>query len=262
MNMLDKIIAHKHNEVKRIKNLYPTKVLEQTIDFNRNAISLSNSLLKNNPGIIAEFKRKSPSAGRLYDQTDIAQVIKGYVEAGAAALSVLTDEKFFGGNLEDLRETRNHTDHAILRKDFILDEYQIIEAKAAGADAILLIAEILTKDQVYLFSTLARSLSLEVILEIHHPDQMGKLCDQVTVVGVNNRNLENLTIDVNTSVKLAEKIPGRFIRISESGISSPVIIRKLIDIGYQGFLIGEYFLRHDKPQHACRKLIEEILENH
>ncbi len=262
MNYLDEIIAHKKKEIKRMKKLYPIEVLERTKNFHRNTNSLSDSLMKNPPGIIAEFKRKSPSAGSLYDKTNIAQVVKGYIESGAAALSVLTDQAFFGGNLKDLQEARNQTDLAILRKDFMLDEYQIIEAKAAGADAILLIAEILTKDQVYLFSALARSLSLEVILEVHHPVQLSKLCDQVTVVGVNNRNLMNLTIDVNTSFKLAGIIPGQFIRISESGISSPAIIRKLTDAGYHGFLIGEFFMKHDKPHDACKKLIKEVQEGY
>ncbi|KPK88102.1 MAG: hypothetical protein AMS27_00710 [Bacteroides sp. SM23_62_1] len=259
MNILEQIITYKNKEVKRMKDLYPVKLLEHKVYFQRNTNSLSGSLGKNRPGIIAEFKRKSPSAGQFGNQTDLGQVIRGYVESGAAALSVLTDEKYFGGNIEDLSEAREKTDHPILRKDFIVDEYQIIEARAAGADAVLLIAEILTENQVYEFTGLARSFSLEVILEIHHSDQLNKLCDGITIVGVNNRNLVDLTVDVNRSFELASSIPGKFMKISESGISSPDTIIQLTETGYQGFLIGEYFMKHDTPQEACKKLIEEIL---
>ncbi len=259
MNILDKIIIHKRKEVTQRKMLFSVKSLEEISDFERNAFSLTDSLTKERPGIIAEFKRKSPSAGSLNDLTDIKEVIKGYVESGAAALSVLTDHEFFGGSLADLETARNQCTRPILRKDFIIDEYQIIESKAAGADAILLIAEILTQDQIRTFSGLARSLSMEVILEIHQAEQLVKLSDHVTIVGVNNRNLKNLQIDVNSSFKLAGIIPDHFLRISESGISSPEIIRKLMDSGYQGFLIGEYFMKHDQPKEACKMLIEKVL---
>jgi len=259
MNILDKIVRYKRKEVIQRKNHYPAKILERTTNFQRKTYPLADNLVKNYPGILAEFKRKSPSAGMLNDRIIVEEVIKGYIDSGAAALSVLTDHKFFGGSLADLEAARNNSFHPILRKDFILDEYQVIEAKAAGADAILLIAEILTKDQVRQLSVLARSLSLEVVLEIHYAEQLTKLCDQVNIVGVNNRDLENLTVDVDTSFKLAGAIPDNFLRISESGINSPDIIRKMIDFGYHGFLIGEYFMKHRVPQEACKKLIENVL---
>lgn len=262
MNILDKIIIHKRKEVSRRKLLFSVKSLEEISDFERNTFSLTDSLTKKRPGIIAEFKRKSPSAGSLNYLTDVKEVIKGYVESGAAALSVLTDHEFFGGSLADLEAARNQCTHPILRKDFIIDEYQIIESKAAGADAILLIAEILTQDQILTFSRFARSLSMEVILEIHQESQLVKLSDQVTIVGVNNRNLKNLQVDVNSSFKLAGIVPDHLPRISESGISSPEIIRKLMDSGYQGFLIGEYFMKHHKPQDACKKFIKKVMEGY
>jgi indole-3-glycerol phosphate synthase len=259
MNSLDKIIIHKSKEVSRTKMLFSTKSLEKTSNFERNTYSLADHLILKSPGIIAEFKRRSPSAGNLNDRADVTEVAKGYIESGAAALSVLTDHQFFGGSLADLKTARNQCTHPILRKDFIIDEYQIIESKAAGADAILLIAEMLTQYQIRTFSILARSLSMEVILEIHQEEQLVKLSDYVTIVGVNNRNLKNLQVNVNSSFKLAGIIPGHLPRISESGISSPEIIRKLMDSGYQGFLIGEYFMKHHKPQDACKKLIEKVI---
>lgn len=262
MNVLDKIIINKRKEVNRRKKLFSTEFLEKKSAFERNAYSLTDNLIKKSPGIIAEFKRKSPSAGSLNELTDVKEVIKGYVDSGAAALSILTDQKFFGGSLADLEAARNQSIYPILRKDFIIDEYQIIEAKASGADAILLIAEILTEDQVRNFSKLARLLSMEVILEIHQEEQLVKLSDYITIVGVNNRDLKNLQINVNSSFKLAGIIPDQFPRISESGISSPDIIRKLIASGYKGFLIGEYFMRHEKPPEACKLLIKKVLEEH
>jgi len=260
MNTLDKIGIHKREEVNRRKLLFPAKSLEKTPAFERNTYSLADHLILKSPGIIAEFKRKSPSAGSLNDRPDVSEVVKGYIESGAAALSVLTDHQFFGGSLADLKTARNQCTHPILRKDFIIDEYQIIESKTAGADAILLIAEILTKDQIRTFSKLARSLSMEVILEINQEEQLDKLSHYISIVGVNNRNLKNLQVDVNASFKLAGIIPGHLLRISESGISSPEIIRKLMNSGYRGFLIGEYFMKHHKPQEACKRLIERIIE--
>jgi len=260
MNILDKILIHKRKEVNHRQEIFSAASLEKTTVFDRKTYSLADSLLNNRPGIIAEFKRKSPSAGILNNMTDVKEVIKGYIDSGAAALSVLTDYKFFGGSLQDLEAARSQCSHPILRKDFIIDDYQIIEAKAVGADAVLLIAEILTENQIRNFSRLATTLSMEVILEIHQADQLVKLSDCITIVGVNNRNLENFKVKVNTSFELASIIPDHFLRISESGISSPDIIRKLIDSGFQGFLIGEYFMKHDKPQNACKELIENVLE--
>lgn len=260
MNILDKIIIRKRKEVSRRKLSFSVKSLEKISGIERNTFSFADSLMQKRPGIIAEFKRNSPSAGSLNEMANVKEVTKGYVESGAAALSVLTDHEFFGGRLSDLETARNQCTHPILRKDFIIDEYQVIESKAAGADAIMLIAEILNQDQILTFSRLARSLDMEVILEIHQEEHLVKLSDNITIVGVNNRNLKNLNVDVNSSFKLAGIIPDHFLRISESGINSPEIIRKLMDSGYRGFLIGEYFMKHFKPQDACKKLIEKVME--
>jgi indole-3-glycerol phosphate synthase len=260
MNILDKIIISKRNEVNLRKRLFSVDFLEKSSFFERKTYSLADNLIKKSPGIIAEFKRKSPSANSLNELADVKEVINGYVDSGAAALSILTDHKFFGGNLSDLAAARNQSNYPVLRKDFIIDEYQVIEAKASGADAVLLIAEILTENQIRNFSRLARSLSMEVILEIHQKEQLVKLSDLVTIVGVNNRNLKNLQIEVNSSFKLAALIPSQFLSISESGISSPDTIRKLMDSGYKGFLIGEYFMRHEKPAEACKMLIKKVLK--
>ena len=227
--------------------------------FRRPTISLRDGLAgSSRGGIIAEFKRKSPSRGIINENADPVKISKGYVQAGATGLSVLTDTRYFGGSREDLVRVREANQHPILRKDFMIDEYQVLEARAWGADVILLIAAVLEKDMVRRLSEVAHSLGLEVLLEIHEESDLEVLTDNIDMVGVNNRDLKRMHTDVNTSLLLSEKIPADFIKISESGISDPETILTLKEYGYRGFLIGEYFMQQTDPAMACRELMEGL----
>jgi indole-3-glycerol phosphate synthase len=256
MDILETIIAHKKQEVKLKKQKIPVASLEDSPLFQRQTFSLRERLAVSRAGaIIAEFKRKSPSRGDINANADPVEVSRGYVQAGAGGLSVLTDEKYFAGSREDLVRVRQANLCPILRKDFIMEEYQVLEAKAWGADVILLIAVVLEKDRVRELSSLARSMGLEVLLEIHRESELGVLNEKIDMVGVNNRDLKALVTDVNTSIELAARIPADFVKISESGIADPGTILSLQACGYRGFLIGEYFMQHADPARACRELI-------
>jgi len=262
MNILDRIAEVKREELAITKRSMPVEELINHPLFNRQTISLKERLSKSDPcGIIAEFKRQSPSSGIINWKMTVEDV-SSYVSAGAAGLSVLTDSEFFGGSLTDLRRARAVvSDTPILRKDFIVDEYQVMEAKAFGADVILLIAEILTAREIERFARLAGDNGLEVILEMHHPDQLQKICEEVDIIGINNRNLEDFSVDINTSLEISSKIPGDRIRISESGLNSSGAISELIGSGYKGFLIGEFFMKQPQPGNACAGLIKSITED-
>ena len=248
MTILEKIIKHKRTEVADRKSLYPTKLLEKSIYFNTPAVSLKKYLLRpDKSGVIAEFKRHSPSKGDINPYAKVEEVSIGYMQAGASALSVLTDEKFFKGKNADLTEARKFNFCPILRKDFVVEEYQIIEAKSIGADAILLIAECLEKEEIARFAKLAKSLGLEVLMEIHSKDQLSKISPDLDLIGVNNRNLKTFEVSTQTSVDLFDHIPSDFVRISESGISEPKTIAELKAVGFQGFLIGERFMATANP---------------
>lgn len=259
MTILEKITNHKRQEVADRSALYPIKLLEQSIFFNSPPVSLKKYLLREDKyGIIAEFKRHSPSKGDINPYVSVEQVSLGYMQAGASALSVLTDKHFFKGKNQDLTEARKFNYCPILRKDFVIDEYQIIEAKSIGADAILLIAECLKKEEVANFSKLAKGLGLEVLMEVHSIEQLSKLTPDIDVVGVNNRNLKNFEVSIENSIEIFPAIPDDFVKISESGISSAESIMKLKAIGFQGFLIGEYFMKSAHPGKKCREFIQEI----
>jgi len=259
MNTLEKIIAHKRKEVTERKSLYPVPLLEKSVYFESQTVSLSKYLKREDKnGIIAEIKRHSPSKGYLNKYVNVERTSIGYMQAGASALSVLTDSEFFKGSSEDLKIARKFNFCPILRKDFTIDEYQIIEAKSIGADAILLIAAVLSKTEIRNLTNFAHSLNLEVLLEIHSPDELEKLDDDVNVIGVNNRNLKTLEIDINTSFQMADLIPSNYLKISESGIEKPEIIQQLRSIGYNGFLIGSHFMKHPRPEQACKDFIAEI----
>ncbi|MCC6690956.1 MAG: indole-3-glycerol phosphate synthase TrpC [Bacteroidia bacterium] len=259
MNILDKIIAHKLKEVEERKSLYPIKLLEKSIYFNSSCVSLKKYLLRNDKlGIIAEFKRKSPSKGIINNYAPVERTSIGYMQAGASALSILTDSEFFGGKSEDLTTARKFNYCPILRKDFIIDEYQIIEAKSIGADAILLLANVLNAKQVKQFSKFAHSLGLEVLLEVREKEELKSICDNVDVLGVNNRNLKDFTVSVKQSFTLANFIPKGLVKISESGIGSIKAIRDLKKAGFNGFLIGETFMAHSRPELACAEFIKNI----
>ncbi len=259
MNILEKIIAHKKKEVAEKKAIYPVKLLEKSIYYETPVASLSKYIQREDKsGIIAEFKRLSPSKGDINPYASVERVSIGYMQAGASALSVLTDTEFFGGRNEDLTEARKFNFCPILRKDFIIDEYQLVEARSIGADAILLIAECLGKKQLAQLAKSARGLGLEVLMEIHSGEQLDKYTPEVDVIGVNNRNLEDFTVSIQHSLELAGSLPKEVVRVSESGLDDPNAVVELKRAGFQGFLIGEYFMRQAEPGKACREFIRRI----
>jgi indole-3-glycerol phosphate synthase len=258
MNILDKIIAHKKIEVAENKLNAPVEQLEKKEFFARKIISLSKSLLdQNSTGIIAEFKRQSPSRGVINGSADIVKVTGAYTSNGAAALSVLTDNNFFGGSNADLEKARINN-VPILRKDFIIDEYQVMEAKAIGADVILLIAACLSPSEVKRLASFAKTLGLEVLLEIHNEEELAHICDDCDVVGVNNRDLKYFTVDINRSLELSDKIPADKVKISESGITDTGTIHSLRSAGFRGFLIGENFMREPDPAIAFASFVKHL----
>lgn len=260
MTILDKIIAHKRHEVAEQQAKVPISDLEKSPLFERQCLSLSAALRRpDQAGIIAEHKRKSPSKGIINAKVTVEEVTTGYVRAGASALSVLTDEQFFGGRNEDLLIARRMNEVPILRKDFTISEYQILEAKAIGADAILLIAAVLTPAEVRQLSSFAHSLGLETLLEIHDHSELGHICDTVDAVGVNNRNLADFTVDVRRSLELEPHISDEFVKVSESGLSDPATVLELRAAGFQGFLIGESFMKMERPGEACAEFIAGLM---
>lgn len=260
MDILQKIIAHKQKEVAERKSLYPAKLLEKSLFFPTECVSLRKYLLREDKeGIIAEIKRKSPSKGMIHEFVSIEQTSIGYMQAGASALSILTDTEFFGGTNEDLSTARKFNFCPILRKDFIIDEYQITEAKSIGADAILLIAAALNVKKLKELAVFAKSLGLEVLMEVHNRDELDQhLNEHLDVVGVNNRDLKTFQVRVETSIDLARFIPDQLVKISESGISQPETVLKLREHGFKGFLIGEYFMSHSRPGAACGEFINKV----
>lgn len=258
MNILEQIIQHKKQEVAQRKAAVSIAQLEDEHLFNRKTLSLRDSLLDTGKtGIIAEFKRRSPSKGSINENADVAVVTSAYAANGAAGLSVLTDGHFFGGSSEDLSRARANK-IPILRKDFIVDEYQIIEAKAIGADVILLIAACLSPAETRRLAAFARSLGLETLLEIHQEEELEHICEETDIVGVNNRDLKSFTVDINRSLSLIEKIPADKIKISESGISNVEAIFRLKQAGFNGFLIGENFMKEQDPAIAFASFVNRL----
>ena len=259
-NILDNIIAHKQKEVADKSSLIPVKLLEQSTYFASKTVSMKQNIIDpEKSGIIAEFKRKSPSKGLINGAVSPEKVSIGYMQAGASALSILTDSEFFGGSNQDLQIARKFNFCPILRKDFVIEEYQIIEAKSIGADAILLIAAALSPEKLKSLALFAKSLGLEVLLEVHNQLELEtSLCDEVDLVGVNNRNLKTFEVNIETSLTLVEKIPDNFLKISESGISSPESLLKLRNAGFDGFLIGENFMKTSRPEQAAYNFIRDF----
>lgn len=260
MNILDEIIQDKYKEVEERKSLYPVKLLEQSIYFQSPVVSLKKYVQREDKsGIIAEIKRKSPSKGIINAHVSIERTSIGYMQAGASALSVLTDSKYFGGSKEDLMVARKFNFCPILRKDFIVDEYQIIEAKSMGADAILLIAAALEPKKLQALAKFAKSLQLEILLEVHNNKELqDNLNADVDLIGVNNRDLKTFVTDIEISKQLADKIPNQFVKVSESGIENTTTIIELKKFGYEGFLMGQNFMQHSRPEKACRDFINEL----
>lgn len=259
MNILDKIVIDKRKEVALRKNLIPFKQLETSVLFERSTISLSDRLKNSTSGIIAEHKRRSPSKSIINQNLNVQDVAKGYEDADVCGMSVLTDGKYFGGSLDDLLIARASCNLPLLRKEFIIDTYQIVEAKAYGADVILLIAAILTKEEIKQFSELAKSLDLDVLLEVHNLEELQKsIMPTIDMLGVNNRNLKTFEVSLETSKSLSSYIPDDFVKVSESGISSIEAIKDLQPYGYKGFLIGENFMKTDNPGLSATEFINTL----
>jgi len=261
MDILEIIYQHKRVEVEMLKKHVPEEKFKHTEIWKRTPVSLKNALLNNSRfGIISEFKRKSPSKGIINKNANVQQVTADYCATGVAGISVLTDEGFFGGTTDDLLAARKAVTCPLLRKEFILDAYQITQAKALGADVILLIAAMLDKSALINLAKCAKDIGLEVLMEVHDESEIDYLNDYVDIVGVNNRNLKSFEVSVLTSENLIDKIPDQFVRISESGISNPETIIKLHELGYRGFLIGENFMKTNNPGLACNQFITDLMD--
>lgn len=260
MNILDKIIAHKLKEVDHRKRNVTVSMLEKSPYLSRTCFSMVKALQQPGAsGIIAEIKRKSPSQGIIHPHVSIENISTGYTTAGASGLSILTDQEFFGGTDEDLIVTRNLNQLPILRKDFVVDEFQVIEAKSIGADVILLIAAALPPDVIKQLVMTARGLGLEVLLEVHdEAELLSNLESGANLMGVNNRNLKTFEVSVDISRQLIQKIPDPIVKLSESGIDSVDVVRELRSLGFDGFLMGQNFMKHQKPEVACQKFIDEL----
>lgn len=263
-DILDDIMEYKKIEVEQQKQNLPPAELYRWVEQMKTDASLrprrsmSRALASSDTGIIAEFKRRSPSKGWINESASLERIAGGYALNGASALSVLTDEKYFGGNLDFLRKVASMVDVPVLRKDFIIDEYQLFQAYEAGADAVLLIASCLSRESCMTLASKAHELGLEVLLEIHSADELGHLDCSADMVGVNNRNLGTFHTDVNNSFALAELLPKDSVLVSESGISDPKTICRLQDAGYSGFLIGETFMKTADPAESLLRLVDEI----
>ncbi|MEL6390619.1 MAG: indole-3-glycerol phosphate synthase TrpC [Bacteroidota bacterium] len=262
MHILEQIVNYKQREVAERKHHVPFRKLERIDSFNRETNSFLQAIKeKDASGVIAEFKRKSPSKQAINLNADPVHVARGYVKAKASAISVLTDEHFFGGHdrfLQDIREACPET--PLLRKEFIIDEYQILEAKSLGADIVLLICEILKAAEVHHLASLARDLGMEVLLELHSESQLDKYSDAVTMVGVNNRDLTTFEVDYDRSKKLFDRLPQDVVKVAESGLSETDTLVMLHAYGFRGFLIGEQFMKQADPGEACHGFISDFLQ--
>ena len=259
MTILDRIVVDIRKDIALKKALIPVKQLEQSKLFERQTNSLADKLKASTSGIIAEHKRRSPSKAVINQSLNVEDVARGYENAGVCGMSVLTNGKYFGGSLEDLLIARASCNLPLLRKEFIIDEYQILEAKAHGADVILLIAAILTRQEIKQLSELAKQLQLDVLLEVHNEAELQKsLMPSLDMLGVNNRNLKTFEVSLETSKILSALIPDDFVKVSESCISSVEAIRDLKQYGYQGFLIGENFMKTNHPGNNAKAFITEL----
>lgn len=259
MNILEQIAYSKKEEVALHQAHFSIEQLADAGHYHRVCNSMKQSLLNSQSGIIAEFKRKSPSKGFIHADAKVEEIIPRYVAAGASAISVLTDEPYFGGTGKDLILARSLTQSTpLLRKDFIVDEYQIYEAKALGADVILLIAAILGRQQCKDYAALAHELGMEVLLEIHDEEELSYVHPNADMVGVNNRNLKTFVTDIQTSVRLGSLIPEGSVKVAESGISRPETVRELRAAGFNGFLMGETFMRELSPTDALASFISAL----
>lgn len=258
-DILNEIITHKKREVARQIEEHPLSMLKQRLSVESVPFySLKTALEKSSTGIIAEFKRRSPSKGWINRSAEATTVVQAYELAGAAALSVLTDKPYFGGTLTDLRAATKSVSIPVMRKEFIVDEYQIYDAKLSGASAILLIAAAITKEESKRFTELAGELHLEVLLELHDERETEYITEHNRLIGINNRNLGSFVTDIQKSFRMIDLLPREALLISESGISDPQVVRELRDAGYRGFLIGENFMKSDDPGESLGAFLKDI----
>lgn len=258
MDILNLITQNKRREIESFKRIFPLeKMRSLALNSAHRPCSLRKSIATKDVGVIAEFKRRSPSRGEIHGNADVATIVTDYELNGASACSILTDTRFFGGSINDLIVARNVVTLPLLRKDFIIDEYQIYEARACGADAILLIAAILTPDEICRFITLAHSLGLETLLELHNECEFDKYNDNTDLIGINNRDLSSFHTDIDLSAKLATHLPDKAVKVAESGIKSGYDIKRLSQCGFNGFLIGEALMKELSPGSTLKRLINE-----
>jgi len=257
MTILDKIIERKKEEIAVSKAKTSIDRLKDSEFFGRQNFSLKESV-RNKSGIIAEFKRKSPSKGIINDKVQPLEVVSAYENFGASGISILTDKDFFGGSFDDILSVRNHISIPILRKDFMVDEYQFYEAKSIGADAVLLIAAYLSPNQVQEFTELAHELNMEVLLEIHTEEELKHFNSKIDLVGINNRNLKNFKVDLQHSVQLKDQLPKDVLSVAESGIYNVEDFKYLKEKGFDGFLMGEYFMKNENPANKFAEFISHV----
>lgn len=258
-DFLQTIVAHKRIELARQEEAVSLDSLIKQLDTLRPSRSMKQSLADSPTSIIAEFKRRSPSKGWIAQEADPAVIVPGYERAGASGISVLTDQEFFGGTLDDLHAVRPLIQLPVLRKDFIVSPYQLFQAKQVGADVVLLIAAALTVEECKSLGKLAHQLQMEVLLEIHAEKELDYLHEYVDLLGVNNRNLGTSHTDVEYSFRLAQKLPKEYLWVSESGISQPETIRQLRKAGFRGFLMGERFMKTSSPEQALSDFLHAVV---
>lgn len=261
MKILEEIVQHKKGEVKSKKELYPIALLEKSPFFDSPCVSLKKYILKpDKSGIIAEFKRKSPSKSNINLYANPEEISISYMQGGASAISVLTDEAYFGAKPNDIEIIRSFNLCPVLRKEFIVDEYQIIEARSKGTDAVLLICEILTKEELQSLNQCAKNLGMEVLIELHGKDQIEKLPPDVDLIGINNRDLKSFTIDFDRSKEMLHLLPKDMIKIAESGLDNLHSVLDLKASGFDGFLIGEHFMKQAQPGEECKRFSEALIK--
>jgi indole-3-glycerol phosphate synthase len=256
IGILDKIVRHKKQEIQKLNAVEPLSRLVIDYRLKNTSISMQEAII-NGSGVIAEFKRASPSKGLINAEADIISVTHGYQNSGASAISVLTDSHFFGAVEGDLSSARETVDIPILRKDFTIDLYQIYQAKIMGADCILLIAAMLTADEIKEFIRVANDLGMDSIIEVHNQTELDKLSGNEKIIGVNNRNLDTFEVDIETSLQLVNQL-GDVIKVSESGLDADSNIKALVNAGYHGFLVGESFMKDDDASQACQNFVDKV----
>jgi indole-3-glycerol phosphate synthase len=257
MDVLREIFEHKKKELEETKKLLPMNRMLRSLSVT--PPKFLAALKKPGPAVVAEFKRASPSEGVIFSNGNAEQIAAGYASGGAAALSVLTERQFFGGSEEDLKKAKKASKLPVLRKDFIFDQYQIVEAKSWGADAVLLIAAMLADAKLSLLLQACRKWELEAVVEVHTKSELERaLAFGADIVGVNNRDLKTMRVDLKTSLALAEWMDGHTVFISESGIESPETAAELYRAGYKGFLIGTHFMRQPDPGKELKKFLSEL----